>query len=179
MATTYASLKGKIKWPKVYEPDEYAGSKRWMVDFFPSDGAEWEKITKSGLQVEPKVSEDGKYIRLRRDCQKLIGDNLVVFCPPEITGAVEVHYTNAEGDKVRSYNKGEKITINRVGETAPIGNGSLALVNISLFDTARGKGHRLESIKVLDLVGIPTKEEPKETDDLVVPTSKTEDEIPF
>ena len=180
MATTYLNVKGTVKWVKLFEPDEYAGTKRWMINFYPHDGGEWEKITKSGVQLETKTDPDGKFIRFRRDCQKLIKDDLIVFCPPEITGAVEVHYTNAQGDKIRQYTKGDKITVNRVGDPVTIGNGSLVVANLSVYDTARGKGHRLESVKVLDLVDVPkSKEDDPEPEDMTNTSSKQDDEIPF
>ena len=178
MATTWISVKGKVNWAKVYEPDSYAGAERWMVDFYPADGGEWEKLQKGGLQVTPKEGPDGKFVRLRRDTKKLFKDDLIGFCPPEITGAVNVHYTNAAGDKIRQYDKGDKsFKVNMVGEKVIIGNGSLVIVNLALFDTSKGKGHRLEGLKVLDLVGIPDRVDPPETDDISVPTG--DDEIPF
>lgn len=151
MATNYYTVKGRVKWAKVYEPDEYAGAKRFMLNFYPFDGKEWEKIQKSGLQSTVKEDTDGKYVVLRRPAQKLIGENLVVFSPPEITGAVKVSYVDKEGNKVRSYNKGEK-TVERQGDPIPIGNGSVVLVNFCVYDTRQGKGGRLENINVLDLV---------------------------
>lgn len=176
MATSYYNVKAKLKWAKVYEPDEYAGAERWMVNVYPVDGKEWEKIQKSGLQSQPKEDEDGKYIVLRRPTKKLIGENLVIFCPPEITGAFEVTYVDKEGNKVRSYNKGEK-TVERKGNTEIIGNGSTAIVNFCVYDTRQGKGGRLESIKILDLVGV--EERVKEEDLPVEEEEEKGDGIPW
>jgi hypothetical protein len=160
MATEYHNIKAKLKWVKVYEPDEYAGSKRWKINVYPFDGKEWEKVTKSGIQVTPKEDEDGKYITLRRDTSKVIKDDFVLFCPPEITGAVEVSYTKPDGERVRSYNKGDfKGDIILKGERKDIGNGSVAIVNFSTYNTKQGVGHRLESLKILDLVGFEKAEE--------------------
>lgn len=164
MATTYYNVKAKVKWAKVYEPDEYAGAERWMVNIYPVDGKEWEKIQKSGLQSQPKEDTDGKFITLRRPTKKLIGENLVIFTPPEITGAFEVIYVDTKtGEKVRSYNKGEK-TVERKGDPQVIGNGSTAIINFCVYDTRQGKGGRLESIKILDLVGLEDKPEVKAED---------------
>lgn len=166
MATTYWNVKGNIKWAKVYEPDDYLGQKKYVLNFYPSDGAEWEKVQKSGIQSTVKEDTDGKFIILRRPVSKLIGENLVIFTPPEITGAVEVHYTNDEGEKIRSYNKGEVKNVQRVGDATPIGNGSLGIVNFSSYDTRQGKGCRLEGIRILDLVGIEPKEEKVNNEDI-------------
>lgn len=166
MATTYWNVKGTVKWAKVYEPDDYLGQKKWVVNLYPHDGAEWEKIQKSGIQSTVKEDTDGKFIVLRRQVSKVIKDNLVVWCPPEITGAVDVHYTNDAGEKIRSYNKGEVKNVQRVGHPEPIGNGSLVIVNFSAYDTHQGKGCRLEGLRVLDLVGIEKKEEKVPEEDL-------------
>lgn len=157
MATNYVTLKGSLKWAKVYEPDEFSGQKRWMLSFYPFDDKEWEKFNKMGSSLEPKEDEDGKFVVFRRPTTKLIRDDLVVFSPPEITGAVSVKYVDEEGNTVRSYKKGDKVTVTRVGDPTPLGNGTVALVNLAFYDVKiggePGKGHRLENIKVLDLVG--------------------------
>lgn len=166
MATSYFNVKGRVKWPKVYEPDDYLGQKRYVIQFYPFDGAEWEKIQKSGIQSNVKEDTDGKFITLRRPTSKLIGENLVIFCPPELTGAVDVHYVNDAGEKIRSYNKGEVKDVKRVGDATPIGNGTLGIVNFSAYDTRQGKGCRLEGFRVLDLVGIEPKEEKVKEEDV-------------
>jgi hypothetical protein len=128
-------------------------AKKWMINFYPHDEAEWDKFRRTGLDL--KVREDqegGKYIILRRQTQKLIKDNLVLFSPPEITGAVNVLYQDDNGNTVKSYNKGDNVKVNIVGEQTPIGNDSVCLVNLSVYETPKGNGHRLENLKVLDLV---------------------------
>jgi hypothetical protein len=152
MATSYVTVKGKVKWAQVYEPDDYAGSTRFILNFYPSNGEEWDKLRKSGIQVQPKMDneEGSEYVRIRRDVKRVIKDEVVFFCPPAISGAFEVHYENENGDKITSYEKGTKIKV--VGEQKPLGNGTVVLANICVFDTAKGKGHRLESLKVLDHV---------------------------
>ncbi len=188
MATEWYNVKARIKWAKVYEPDEYAGSRRWMVNVYPFDGKEWEKVQKSGIQTQVKSDKEGdKYIVLRRGTTKVIKDDLVIFCPPELTGAVNVSYTNPEGEKIRSYNKGDfKGDITVKGERVPIGNDTVAIVNFCTYDTKQGKGHRLESLKILDLVQIEKQEdaEPQDNEEIKVDEApeigKVEgDAIPF
>ena len=157
--------------------------KKWQINFYPFDEAEWTKFKETGLEL--KVREDGeggKFVTFRRQTQKLIKDNIVLFSPPEITGAVTVLYQDAAGNSIRSYNKGDNVKVNIVGEQVPIGNDSVALVNISVYETIKGKGHRLENIKVLDLVEYAkpdqtlAKEEPKEAPSL---KKDMDDDIPW
>jgi len=156
LATKWISIKGRLFWPMVYEPDEAFGDTRWKVNFEPFDEYEWTKFRNSGMQQEPKENNEGtKTITLRRQTRKVFpkDDEATYFTPPEITGAVSVSYVDAAtGEKIKSYKKSEKKTINTVGEQVEIGNGSVGIVNVAVFDAQKGKGHRLESIQVLDLV---------------------------
>jgi len=175
LATTYVTLKCRLKWAQVYDPDSFAGAERWKVNIFPVDDKEWEKFKRAGLSLEIKDDKDGdgKFITVRRPTKKVIGDNLVVFCPPQITGQVKVAYRDSEGAILRQYTKGEYTGgVHEEGEKELIGNGSVAFVNICVYDTAKGKGHRLEGLNILELVEYvedpseekeetPKKEEPK------------------
>jgi len=160
MATKWIDLIGTIKWAQVYEPDEYLGIKRWKLTFYPETGGDWDKITKSGLGLKIKEDDDGRYLQFRRPVEKKIKDKIVIFTPPRITGAVNVQYVNAEtGEMVRSYDQGTIETIRRDGETVLLGNGTKVKVNVCVYDTQVGKGHRLESIHVYDLVEYDGPEE--------------------
>lgn len=150
MASKWINVKGFCKWAKVYDPDDYQGAKRWALTFYPDNEDEWAVIKKSGLQLRPKEDDLGKFIQLRRPVSKVFGDEVTFFSPPKITGAVNVHYVNDEGEEVRQFRKGDKIE--RVGEPVLIGNESKVIVNICVYDTRQGKGHRLEALNVLDLV---------------------------
>ena len=153
MATSWINLKGTIKWARVYEPDEAFGQKNWKLNFYPANEAEWEKFRKTGLMLKEQEDIDGKFITFRRPTTKVIKDELVVFAPPEITGEVKVTYKNSvNGERLRQYNKGDKVEIQREGEIVTIGNGTEAIVNVSYYPTLKGPGHRLESLKVISLV---------------------------
>jgi hypothetical protein len=72
---------------------------------------------------------------------------------------VNVLYVNKEGERVRQYTKGDKVKVyrvdaegNEIKDPVLIGNGSTVLANFSYYQTGKGAGHRLENIKVLDLV---------------------------
>lgn len=174
--TKYINVKGKVSWAKVYTPDEAFGGVRWVLNLYPLDDAEWAKIndveveytdkrsgttTKfKGLQGKPKTDDgsqsgvEGKYITLRRDTTKLMGDKLIYFAPPHIwdaDGKPILKYVGADNKLINSYEtKDTKITA--VGEQVSIGNGSIIDLRISVFPTQRGVGNRFEALKVIDLI---------------------------
>jgi hypothetical protein len=151
MATKWVTVKGIVKWAKVYEPDAFMGAENWKLDFAPSNAQERKKWDDTGIQLKFRKEDDGlEYTRLRRPVKKVFSDEVTFFAPPEITGAVSVQYQDENGERIRQYKKGDKV--NRVGEPIEIGNGSEVLVNVCYYDTVKGKGHRLESINVLNLV---------------------------
>jgi hypothetical protein len=78
----------------------------------------------SGLQLTPKTDEDGEFVVFRRPNYKQIKKELVNFGPPEVVGA----------------------------DGQLIGNGSEVAIKVIVYDSKKGKGHRLESVKVLNLV---------------------------
>lgn len=87
----------------------------------------------SGLQLRPK---DNK-VTFRRPASKLIKDEVVNFGPP-------------------------KVTKDREPFLDIVGNGSLVSVDIVVYDTIKGKGHRLQEVKVLNLVPYVKKEDLEE-----------------
>lgn len=152
MASRWISVKGIARWAKVYTPDAFMGAENYKIDFAPIDAVEQKKLDDSGIQLTAKKNdEDGlDYIRLRRPTKKVFSDEVTFFAPPEVSGKVTVQYQDENGDRIRQYKKGDKI--NRVGEPVEIGNGSTVIANICVYDTVKGKGHRLEGLTVLDLV---------------------------
>ena len=192
MATKWYNIKGRVSWAQVYEPDEYSGDKRWKITFYPFDGDEWETLRKSGVQLETKEDkEGGKYVTFRRSVKRLYGDDVTFFTPPVISGAVNVSYLDkATGKPVRSWTKGSGIEIEEKGEKTLIGNGSVIVANIAVYDTQKGKGHRLEGLKVLDLVTYERDAEevpvdsPEDVAEVAAPVAKKKkeelnDEIPW
>lgn len=132
MATKFYTFKGKVAWAKVHEPDEYLGVKKWKVNFFPENEAEFKS---TGVQLRAKNNTNsnnnvpiGTFYALSRPVSKTFGDKVEQFEPPVV-------FDN-EGNKYDGI----------------IGNGSVVEVRISVYDTRMGKGHRLEGIKVLELV---------------------------
>ena len=153
MASKWLNLKGRVKWCKPYEPEEYKGDTRWTVTLYPLD-SEWDKFNKSGLQLEVKEDDDGKFIRLRRTAKKLFpkDEEITKFSPPTISGAVNVAYVDEKTNApIRSFKKSDGVVMKTIGEQVNIGNDSLCLVNICTYDTQQGKGHRWEGLTVLEL----------------------------
>jgi hypothetical protein len=153
MATQIYFWEGFINWAKVYEPDSFNGATRWLVNFYPED---LDQVKESGFQGEVREDENGdSWVRLRRDTQKLMGANLIKFAPPRLTGEVEVKYTNKlTGEDVYSWSMMEDPTLEleQVGERVSIGNGTKVVARVAIYDTQRGKGHRLEGLEIKDLV---------------------------
>jgi len=161
MTTKYETISGIAKWAKVYEPDTFSGSSNWKINLYFKDKAERSKFEATGVQLTIKSDTDGDYVTFRRPVKKVFGDEVTFFAPPEIVGEVNVKYVDKDGAKVRQFKKGEDPV--RVGEPVKIGNGSVILVNFCYYDTAKGKGHRLEGINVKELVAYePSVDAPKE-----------------
>lgn len=161
MATKWITVRGVVRWTKVYEPDAFMGAENWKVDFAPLNAQERKKWDDTGIQLKFRKEDDGlEYTRLRRPVKKVFSDEVTFFAPPEITGAVSVQYQDENGERIRQYKKGDKV--NRVGEPVEIGNGSEVLVNVCYYDTVKGKGHRLESINVLNLIEFVRSDRPAE-----------------
>lgn len=134
------------------------------------------------------------FITFRRPTKKVIRDEFVIFAPPEISGAITVKYVDEDGEKIRQFNKGDKKKIIPVDEDGNeikgeidwkneenrkflIPNGSLVLANFSYYDTAKGKGHRLENIRVLEVKEYEIKEESKTESKEPVAEVKTEKKV--
>lgn len=135
MATQYFYLEGFVNWAKVQKPALKFGSKdeyEWTLDFYPSDVKEW-KATKS----QGRLKEDGEgneFIRLRRNVSGTDKDgNTIQYEPPKVLKR------NSETNENEPF-------------TNLIGNGSKVVVKVAVYDTAMGKGTRLEGLTVLDLV---------------------------
>lgn len=158
MATNWHNVKGFAYWAKVYEPDSYNGQENYKITLYFKDDKELESFKKIGLELQIKEDDNGKFVTFRRPRKKTIKDDIVFFSPPEVRGKVSVKYIDDKGEVIRQYNKGEHNgKLERDGEATLIGNGSKVSVNICVYDTAKGKGHRLESVTIYELVEyVPT-----------------------
>lgn len=125
MATRYIYLSGTTKWAKVRTPDEKYNN--FQVPLY-LDAKSTEAYDKLGLGLKKREDEDGSYYVFKRPLVKPIKNELVEFGPPKVV------------DKDNQPFEGL------------IGNGSKITVKISVYDTMKGPGHRLEAVRVDDLV---------------------------
>lgn len=125
MASSYYYLTGKAKWARLFTPDEKY--KNYKIDLALDDASK-EIFAESGMTMTPKTQEDGTYITFRRPEMKLIKNEPVKFEAPAVT--------DKDGNKVESL----------------IGNGSNVTIKVVVYDTVKGKGHRLEAVRVNTLV---------------------------
>lgn len=125
MATNYYYLSGKAKWAKLFKPDDKY--KNWQINVYLDDASK-KTFTESGMSMQPKRDDDGEFITFRRPEAKLIKNDLIKFDPPTVL--------DADGKPL------DKL----------VGNGSEVTIKVVVYDTIKGKGHRLEAVKVNKLV---------------------------
>lgn len=126
MATTYHYFTGITKWAKVRKPDVKYNNFQVPLYMTPET---LENFKSLGLGLAIKTDTDGTYVTFKRPMEKLIKGEVVVFGPPKIF--------NLDGSEMKE---------------GLIGNGSTVTVKISKYDTIKGPGHRLESVRVDELV---------------------------
>lgn len=125
MASSYFYLSGKAKWAKLFKPDDKY--KNWQIQVY-MDADSMKIYDESGMTMQKKQDEDGTYVTFRRPEAKVIKDELVKFDPPTVL--------DSEGNKLEQL----------------VGNGSDVTIKVIVYDTMKGKGHRLEAVKVNKLV---------------------------
>lgn len=123
---------GKCKWAKVHKVDPKY--QQYTIDVY-LDEPSMALYKQSGCQMKIKENEDGEFVTFRRAHQQLIKQDLVEFGKPTVIDR-----------------EGKTITEN-------VGNGSDVVVKVEVYDSQKGKGHRLEAVCVLDLVPFGEKEE--------------------
>lgn len=125
MATKYVYLSGKTKWAKVRKPDDKYNNFQVPLYLNPESMKVYDTL---GLSLSKKEDEEGTFVTFKRPVSKLIKNELVNFGPPKVVNA-----DNSEFDGL-------------------IGNGSEVTVKVAVYDTMKGPGHRLESVRVEKLV---------------------------
>lgn len=127
MSTTrYIKLSGTCFWPRLVKPDSKYS--KWGIDLY-LDKKSKKVFDDSGLQLSIRSNEDGEYIKLSRPTQKVFGKKVQEFDPPEVV--------NKDGNPMDPYT---------------IGNGSEVIAEVCVYDTVKGKGHRLEKVIVTKLL---------------------------
>jgi hypothetical protein len=125
MASSYYFLSGKAKWAKLFKPDDKY--KNWQVQVYLDD-ASMKTYDESGMTMQKKTDDDGQFVTFRRPETKIIKEELVKFDPPTVL--------DNDGNKLDQL----------------VGNGSDVTIKVVVYDTMKGKGHRLEAVKVTKLI---------------------------
>lgn len=127
MATKYVYLSGKCKWAKLRKPDEKYDN--FQLPLY-MDKKSWELFRSLGLGLSVKEDRDTgeEFVTFKRPRQKPIKNEMVEFGPPKVLAHDNTPYDGL------------------------VGNGSEVTVKISVYDTFKGPGHRLETVRVEKLV---------------------------
>lgn len=139
MASKTWYLSGTCKWAKVVEPDKKYN--KYSIDLF-MDADNWDKFKKSGAQLKIRDTDSG--------------EQFVTFSRPVAT-------LGRDG-KLREH--GAPLVLNSAGEPIKdlVGNGSKVTVKLDVYDTPKGKGTRLEAVRVEDLVEFVKREVDEDID---------------
>lgn len=125
MATKYYYLSGTAKWAKLRKPDDKYNNFQCPL-YLDKKSLELYKTLGLGLKV--REDDEGTFVTFKRPVSKMIKNEVVEFGPPKVLNA-----DNTEFDGL-------------------VGNGSEVTVKISVYDTMKGPGHRLETVRVEKLV---------------------------
>jgi hypothetical protein len=125
LATKFYKFYGDAKWAKFQVPDEKYD--QFAVDLF-LDQKSMDLFKKSGLQLKVKNLDGADFVSFRRPRQKLIKGALEDFGPPTVVDALGRPFAEL------------------------VGNGSKIAVEVAVYDTQKGKGHRMEKVHILEHV---------------------------
>ena len=123
----YLFLTGTCKWAKLDKPDEKYGN--YTIDLYLDKGS-MKQFKESGLGLKIRDNEEGTFIKLRRDPERVLEGM------PEKPRKL-----------IYDAEKGEYLPFE-----ALIGNGSTVNCKVEVYDSQKGKGHRLEAVAVENLV---------------------------
>lgn len=127
MSTKVFYFSGTCKWAKLAKPDTKYNN--FGLDLYLDDKS-WEAFKKSELQLKVKKDDDGSYVSFKRPVSKLIKGELVEFGPPEML----------------------KVDGSPFDMSVLVGNGSTVTCKVVVYDSMKGKGHRLEAVRIDELV---------------------------
>lgn len=163
-------IRGRAYWARVYEgnADEFGGKEFYKITVIP-DGESWAKFAQSGLtlKTKPMGDNDEDSITFRRDVHPKTGTGKD---GPWSIGGGAPRVVNAQGETI----------------TDLIGNESQVEVLVEVYEIPGGplkgkKGHRLEAVKVLELVKYESPvefEDSKEDEEPVVDTPVSKKNTP-
>lgn len=170
MATQIFKFIGKSRYTRVYETDNAFGKSEWKTGLYLDE--ETKKAYKaSGIQKTIKTDKAEQsfpgedYVEFTRPEFKPMKGVMVSFTPPFVyegdNKEPSVYYINEDTGKwVFSFDDPKiKTKIVRKGDPILLANGSLIEVTVAVYDTAKGKGQRLEAIRIIDLIPYEKKEQ--------------------
>jgi hypothetical protein len=130
MARKIYYFSGKCEWAQVFQPTpDYDKSKQSYKINLIFDQQSLNMFHDSELQLKLKEHKDGgKYTTFRRPTHQMIKGEVTEAGPPEVI--------DADGKPME----------------VKIGNGSDVALKVEVYDSARGKGHRLLGVKVINLI---------------------------
>lgn len=132
MATNTLYFTGKCQWAKVKTPDtKFNPEGVYSIDVF-LDKENLKKFNDSKMQLKLRHNDtnDEPYVTFKRADKQMIKGEIVDRGPPQLL------------DKDSA----------PLSQDTLIGNGSTVTVKVVTYDGAKGKGHRLEAVRVDDLV---------------------------
>lgn len=122
--TTTHYFTGIAHYPRLSRPDDYGNYSVGVT----LDAASQAELKASGLTLQDRSYNGATFTTFRRPQQKLIKQELVQFGPPVV------------------------IDKNNEPVTKMVGNGSKVTVKVIAYDSMKGKGHRLEKVRVDELI---------------------------
>lgn len=164
MPTKYYKFSGTVKWAKIRADQldtKFNDDGEWKTDFYPDDP---EAFKSTGIQTQAREDSDGVFFKLRRP-------KFLSFRNKETGKKEEVIFEPATVrlktlDGVIDY------------PTGYLGNGTRVILNLVIFDTKKGKGHRFEEFLVTNLVEFDPDNKPFAANPVSNDTD-LDDEIPF
>jgi len=133
-STNYVVKHAKVKWAKVYEPDNTFPPARWSVNVYPGE-IDKQALLKLGVQFRTDEKDGGEFFTAKRNVETNAGKQLTA---PRVVDAHKRPFTEA------------------------IGNGSVCNVIVNIypwtFGKKKGMGAWLEAVQVVEHVKYESKE---------------------
>lgn len=129
MATETFYFSGEAIFPRLLKPDTTYNINGVYSIGVTLDAASQAEFDKSGIRLKSKSWNGSKpFYTFKRADKGLMRDSLVTFGPPKIIDKDQKPLTKF------------------------VGNGSKVTIKVLVFDTRNGKGHRLDTVRVDELV---------------------------
>lgn len=124
-------FQGTAYWAKVFKPDQKYG--HYCIDLVLDEDS-LARLKECPLDLKIRDDEKGKWVRFRRKPEATFKGETVELGPPTV-----LKYNPDQEEKYTPFDR-------------LIGNGSKVDCKVTVYETSRGYGHRLEAVAVLDHV---------------------------